>query len=218
MQNFASILLTIPGVILAIVIRGFSRAYVSDKLGDPSPRIMGKLNLSPRSHIDPFGFFLLLLFHFGWSKPVFTDSRYYKNPRKGKILVALSGTIGNLLVAVISLALYKLLSTIIIPSSFLYPLVDILSFSVGINISLGLFYLIPLPPLDGFDILQVFVSYKYYRILEFLRQYGNIILLLLILTNLVGFILPYNLVYRLLNLLTYPLDLILLKLGKNLRI
>ena len=162
-------LIVIPGALLAFVVRGFARAYTSDKLGDPSPRMMGKLNLSPRSHIDPMGFLLIILFGFGWNKPVFTDSRYYKNPKKGSILVALSGTVGNFILAFVCLLLYKLLGRFIISFEFTAPLLIMLKCAVLINISLGLFFLIPLPPLDGFDILQVLVSYKHYKLIEFLQ-------------------------------------------------
>ena len=206
MSSFEGILLNIPAIIFTLVIYEFSRAYASTKLGDPSPRIMGKLNLSPLSHIDPIGFMLLILFNFGWSKAVFVDSRYYKDRKKGMILVTLSGTIGTFLLAFVSLALFKLLSQIITVSSFAHPLLPILANTVGVSIYFGLFSLIPLPPLAGFDLFAFFLDYKYYELIQFLRHYGNMILIFLIVLRIPEFLIgwPSYIVHNILDFLTYP--------------
>lgn len=204
MDIFKMKLLMLPGILLAFVINGFATAYTSDKLGDPSPRSMGKLNLSPFTYIDLFGFILILLCGFGWTKPVFTDSRYYKHPKRDTILVALSGTLGNFLLAFICLLLCKILGLFIASNNFMSPLLDILRYAASVNISLGFFYLIPIPPLNGFKILEALIGYKYYNVLQFLHQYGFFILILLLFTNIMNIIIgiPATILYFFMDLIT----------------
>ena len=196
-------LLTLPGILLVFVINGYVTAYTSDKLGDPSPRNMGKLSLSPMAHIDPFGFLLILLCGFGWSKPVFTDSRYYKHPKRDSIIVALAGSLGNFLLAFICLILYKFIGTYILANKFISPLLNIIDYTIFINISLGIFFLLPIPPLNGFKILEELIGYKHYNVLQFMQQYGFFILILLMFTNVLNMIIgiPYILIYTAMNLL-----------------
>ena len=203
MAYFLKTLLTLPGILLAFVINGFARAYTSDKLGDPSPRNMGKLNLSPLTHIDPIGFLLILVSGFGWTKPVFTDSRYYKNRKRGEILVALSGSIGNFLLAFLCLILQKIMLHFGMLNNFTSPLLLILSYAMAVNISLGLFVLLPIYPLSGFQILEALVGSKYYSVLNFLQQYGFYILLLLMFSGVLKLIIaiPYSIILAIMHLL-----------------
>lgn len=188
MSYFLEKLLIMPGILLAFVIHGYACAYTSDKLGDPSPRNMGKLNLSPFAHIDPIGFILILLTGFGWTKPIFTDSRYYKNPKRGEILVALSGSIGNFLLAFVFLIFYKTMLSYKLYNSFTSPLILIVHSIISINISLGVFSLLPIYPLNGFKILETLIGDKHYSVVSFLQQYGFYMLLLLILTQIINVI------------------------------
>ena len=89
------LLLTIPGLLIAISFHEFAHAYAADKLGDDTPRRQGRLTLNPMAHLDPVGCFLLLFAGFGWGKPVEIDGRYYRNPARDTMLVALAGPVSN---------------------------------------------------------------------------------------------------------------------------
>ena len=104
--NFWNVLLqmiyTVPAVLIAVSFHEYAHGYVSDRLGDPTPRNDGRLTLNPLKHLDLYGTLSLLLFHMGWAKPVRVNTRFYKNRRRDMILVALAGPVGNFLVALLS--------------------------------------------------------------------------------------------------------------------
>ena len=175
----------LPGIIVGLSFHEFAHAWVSDKLGDPTPRRQGRVTLNPLAHIDWIGFIALLLVGFGWGKPVQIDPSYYKNRRRDEFLVAIAGVTMNLILAVIlslpAKAMLKAFSTG--RSDLVYNIYLILFYAVMINLVLMIFNLIPCPPLDGWGILtQIFKLDRYswwYKV----YQYGTWILLALILTN-----------------------------------
>jgi Zn-dependent protease len=143
--NMIISLVSLLGLIISITIHEFSHALAADKLGDPTPRSYGRLTLNPLAHADPIGTFLLPLFSalshiptIGWAKPVPIDPYNFSNPRRDEILVALAGPGSNFIFAII----------IALVNNFIFPNL-IFSYLVLINLSLGIFNLIPIPPLDG---------------------------------------------------------------------
>ena len=176
----------LPGIIMALSFHEFAHAWVSDKLGDPTPRRQGRVTLNPLAHIDWIGFLALLLVGFGWGKPVQIDPSYYKNRRRDEFLVAIAGVTMNLILAVLLSIPVRIMMrsfSSIAVSEIAYDIYLIFIYAVSINLVLMIFNLIPCPPLDGWNILtQIFKLDRYswwYKV----YQYGTWILLALILTN-----------------------------------
>ena len=181
-------LLILPGILIGLSFHEFAHAWVSDRLGDPTPRRQGRVTLNPVAHIDWFGFAALLFVGFGWGKPVQIDPSYYKNRRSGEFMVGIAGVTMNLILAVIFSVIVRVFvmavpSAVNESSSVLYSLEQILVYAVMINLVLMIFNLIPCPPLDGWGLLtQIFKLDRYdwwYKV----YQYGMYILLALILLN-----------------------------------
>ena len=179
-------ILMLPGIIIGLSFHEFAHAWVSDKLGDPTPRRQGRVTINPLAHIDWMGFLALLLVGFGWGKPVQIDPGYYKHRRRDEFLVGIAGVTMNLLLAIIfaipARAMVKAFSGAA-ASELVYNIYLILFYIVSINIVLMIFNLIPCPPLDGWGILtQIFRLDRYswwYKV----YQYGTWILLALIVFN-----------------------------------
>ena len=157
-------ILTIPAVIIAITFHEFAHAFAADKLGDATPRMQGRLNLNPLSHIDPIGIMLLLFAGFGWGKPVQINPRNFNRDMplsKAEAIVAAAGPIMNFIIAFVFLVIMYLLQEFgITAGQYTLYLYLFLSYVVSINIGLGVFNLIPLPPLDGSKIIMPFLPYN----------------------------------------------------------
>ncbi len=184
----ASLLLCLPIVILALSVHETAHGLVANKLGDPTAKNMGRLTLNPLKHLDPIGFLCMVAFGFGWAKPVPVNSRYFKKPRCDMMLTAIAGPASNLILALIFTALLKIFSLVTplisITSQLTFNIlmfVNILiSLGVQLNITLAVFNLIPVPPLDGSKILYMFLPPKaYYKILQY-ERYIYIALLVLL--------------------------------------
>ena len=198
-------LISLPGIILALTFHEAAHGYASYWLGDPTPKIQGRLSLNPAHHIDPVGFVTLLLFGFGWGQPVQINPGYYKHRRRDEFIVAIAGVATNLVLAIITSFIIKgLLNGM--TESFYYGiggiLLDILLYVFSINIVLMAFNLLPVPPLDGFGIVtQIFNLQKYDWYWKF-HQHGFAILMLLIIFNITDRIIgPVNSFFF--NLLLY---------------
>ncbi len=164
----------IISLLISISLHEAAHAYAADRLGDPTPRSQGRLTLNPLAHLDPLGTVMLILFRFGWGRPVQFDPYNLKNPRQDAAIISLAGPVTNL-----SLALFaSLLLRFILPVSFT-PLVFPFVF---LNVALAIFNLVPIHPLDGSKIviglLPVDLAYEWQAIMQ---RYGTIILLLMIL-------------------------------------
>ena len=183
--------LTLPGIILGLSLHEFAHAWMSDRLGDPTPRRQGRLTLNPAAHIDWLGFIALLLVGFGWGKPVMIDAGYYKHRRRDEFLVAIAGVTMNLIIAVILLFPAKALMNMYYSSgsALVENIFYIVYYAVSINVCLMVFNLIPCPPLDGWNIVTQIFRLDRYRWWYKVYQYGQWILILLIVANITDLIL-----------------------------
>ena len=190
-QTIITKLLTLPGIILGLSLHEFAHAWMSDRLGDPTPRRQGRLTINPIAHIDPLGFVALLLVGFGWGKPVMIDPSYYKHRRRDEFLVAIAGVTMNLILAVILSFPAKALMNMYYSSgsALIENIFYIVYYAVSINVCLMVFNLIPCPPLDGWNIVTQIFRLDRYRWWYKVYQYGQWILLILIFTNVTDMIL-----------------------------
>ncbi len=193
-MELLALLLTLPGVIVAITFHEFAHAFVADKLGDDTPRRQGRLNLNPLSHIDPVGFFMLIFAHFGWGKPVEINPANFNRKRSmsaQEALVALAGPVMNLIIAIVLTIILFAITTftptfILSTTGMLIGLT--LQMAISVNIGLGVFNLIPLPPLDGSKILMHFLPYNAKTWFENNVQIFYIVFIGLWVTNLISYI------------------------------
>ena len=162
-----SLLISAPAVLIAITFHEFAHAFVADRLGDDTARREGRLNLNPFSHLDPIGTLMLLVAGFGWGKPVHVDPRNYTRKmsmEKCEAIVSAAGPIMNILLAfifaLVYCAVYKFGSMQFLSSNVGTVIMLILGAIVTTNIGLGVFNLIPLPPLDGSKIIMPFLPYN----------------------------------------------------------
>ena len=180
-------------LLIAITIHEFSHALAADKLGDPTPRLAGRISLNPFKHLDPIGTLMLLIFHFGWGKPVPFDPFNLRHPKRDAALISLAGPASNLILATL-LSLVAKLSGLPLLALIATPLIII-------NINLAIFNLLPVPPLDGAKILYGFLPRSWadeYN--DFMKSYGTILLILLILP-IGGSSLAINLIMPIINLI-----------------
>lgn len=193
MANFIqSIAILAPPLLLAITLHEFAHGWVADKLGDPTPRFMGRLTLNPLKHLDLMGTLAFILTNMiGWAKPVPVNPRNFKDPYKAMLWVALAGPLTNVFLASASAILLKILLLFSLSNSLSavlwIPLLHMLRFSVQINVGLAIFNLIPLPPLDGGRILAGILPKDKALIFSRLEPYGPLILILLIFSNVLNY-------------------------------
>lgn len=176
-------ILMIPAMLIAFTFHEYAHALIADRLGDKTPRFQGRLTLNPITHIDPLGFIAVLLFGFGWAKPVQTNPSAYRNYHKDDLKVSLAGPVANFIVSIIGaivLGLYVRFAYGILPEALAQILLYMVRYIIIINVSIGLFNLIPVPPLDGFSILRDLSPNTFYRYQEKFYQYQILILLLLV--------------------------------------
>lgn len=169
MFNLSNILLGVPITLIALTIHEFSHGFVSEKLGDPTPRYQGRLTLNPLAHLDPIGAILMILTGFGWAKPVNINPNYYKNRTKGMALVALAGPLSNFITAFAGVAIGYILMLIFAKIGMNVNMIfNIMVLFAHRNLCFMVFNLIPLPPLDGFKVAGYFMPKKtYYTILQY---------------------------------------------------
>ena len=176
-----SLLYTAPAVLIALSLHELAHGLASYALGDPTPKAEGRLSLNPLRHLDPWGTVMLLFFHFGWAKPVSVDPRYYDNPKVDMAKVSLSGPLMNFFVAFVAIFFMGIMEKVNMPinaiNNYIYTL---LYYIAIIDIGLGLFNLIPIPPLDGSKVLFAILPERYYFSYMRFEQFGMIFLLLLI--------------------------------------
>lgn len=171
-QAWIRLLLTLPCVLISIAFHEFAHANAADKLGDTTPRNQGRLTLNPTSHIDPFGFVLLMFAGIGWGKPVQVNpNNFTSNKSRGfcESMVALAGPLMNFVIAIVACVAYYAMycfASGFVATQMGELLILFLELLITTNIGLGVFNLIPLPPLDGEKIFRNSLPYKAQRWLE----------------------------------------------------
>jgi Zn-dependent protease len=191
--DIMEILLTLPGILIGFTFHEYAHAYMANRFGDPTPKSQGRLTANPLAHIDIFGFIFIILFHFGWAKPVQTNPSYYRgNVRRKDMMVSLAGPVMNLIIAFIGALVFVLLvktgllNGMSMTSSRI--ILEILDRLVWINCILLIFNLIPIPPLDGFHILVDFLPPSAYRAIYAIEKYGTFVLMFFIILPISGVI------------------------------
>lgn len=185
--DLPSIIANIPALLIGFAFHEYAHALVADRLGDPTPRSQGRLTLNPIAHLDLFGTLMALLYRFGWAKPVMTNPQYYKgDKRRGQMMVAVAGPIMNLLMAFVVMFLWFLTMHWIQGLTWSSYISLIFQSTVLMNLGLGLFNLLPIPPLDGFAVLSGLLPHRFAPQLHLLEQYGMFILIILLFTDILG--------------------------------
>ncbi len=201
-------------IILAVSIwmHEYAHAYVSYSLGDPTPKLQWRLTPNPLKHIDPIGFLMIFLAHFGRGKPVQINPLYYKNPRKGELMVALAWPATNLILAILGIFVMLIYAKVMwwTPNDIYLNTNDIMiSFwknFTWLNIALAIFNLIPIAPLDGYRLIKIW----WYQAAEFMERYARFgiifIILLVFLANpifvqIINFI--FNLLFTIIGQIFY---------------
>jgi Zn-dependent protease len=170
--NLLDFVFGLVALIVAITIHEFSHAWAAEHLGDPTPRLQGRLTLNPLAHLDPIGTILLILVRFGWGKPVQFDPFNLRNPRRDSALISIAGPISNIVLATLCSLIIRLPVPMII-AAFLVQL-------LYMNIVLAIFNLVPIHPLDGFKIVEGFLPEEQAREWHELERYGVIFLVFLL--------------------------------------
>lgn len=185
-----SIIILLFSVILHEVMHG----YVAKKFGDTTAERAGRLTLNPIPHIDPIGTILLPLilmisgsgFLFGWAKPVPVNPLNFSNLKKGEIFVSAAGILANFSLAIFAAIIFHILNAL--PQTFPFFIGQILQFAILINLILGIFNLLPIPPLDGSKILEALLPYNLAKEYQKIAPYGIFILLILLVSGSLGIV------------------------------
>lgn len=181
--------LFLAALVVAITVHEYAHARAAEYLGDPTPKLQGRISLNPLRHLDPFGMIFLLFAGFGWGRPVQFDPFNLKNPRRDAAIISFAGPLSNIILAIILAIIVRIIET-----PLLYPF-------IYLNVSLAVFNLLPIHPLDGFKIVGGILprdkAHEWYQ----LERYGIIFLLLLIV--------PFGQRSMLASILVPPIDFIL---------
>ncbi|NLO81583.1 MAG: site-2 protease family protein [Clostridiales bacterium] len=206
--NIIEILLSLPAVFLAIAFHEFAHAYSAYRLGDPTPKNMGRLTLDPLAHVDWLGFIMFALFGFGWAKPVQVNPSNFRDRRLGNIIVSLAGPAANMLLSILTLLVLTLVQLFVDDLGILWNIVVRI---IHLNILFAILNLIPIPPFDGYHILRELFYRKNVRFFWQYERYGLFVLLIFIFLGLFDIIVgvPANQIYnRLMQLQGYVLFLL----------
>lgn len=187
----AELPLVLMTIVVAFTVHEFSHAYVAYRFGDPTAKNLGRLTLSPLAHVDVVGTLMLVFLGFGWAKPVPVNRFHFKNPRLASILVTLAGPISNLILAFVGLIIRNLFIlthfSSYVSASFADVMFTFFNIFVSLNVVLFIFNLLPIPPLDGFRLLEELLPRGARIKLNQYEVYGSIIFLILVITPLYNY-------------------------------
>lgn len=189
--NWPMLILGYPMLLMALSAHECGHAWASDRLGDPTARLLGRVTLNPLAHIDIFGTVLFPIVAFltgipliGWAKPVPVNLNHLRHPLRDNMIVSLAGPASNVLLSILLLGIFAATKHIVIYNNlamgqkgFALLLLQILAYGVLINAMLAVFNLIPLPPLDGSHVLEYFLPYRHRHLLDAIRPYSFFILM-----------------------------------------
>ncbi|MDO4487032.1 MAG: site-2 protease family protein [Bacillota bacterium] len=187
-----NILMLLPAIIIGLSFHEYAHAVVAFKMGDPTPKMQGRVTINPMAHIDWLGFAALIFCGFGWGVPVEINPANFRNRRKGELMVSLAGVSMNLLIAIVFAIVAKIL-VMVLGYSFLSGslgsiLWTMIMYIIQINLVLMIFNLIPCPPLDGFSVISEIFNIKHTGFYWTLYRYGDWILIGLIIFGITGMI------------------------------
>ena len=201
-QNPLQLLYTLPALLLGLTLHEWGHAYAAYRCGDPTARNLGRMSLNPLDHFDILGTLCLLFLGFGWAKPVPVNPRNFRNYKRDDIIVSLAGVAMNFLQVVFFSALFIVLVrwnfTLLFNEAFYYIFLNL----IGINTTLIIFNLIPIPPLDGSHVAENLLARRVpYKVWAFLHQYGRYILLAILYLGILSYPIAWaqNLVFGIIN-------------------
>lgn len=187
-MSYSYVIYTAPAALIAIVLHELAHGFVSYKLGDPTPKFDGRLSLNPLNHLDFMGTVCLIFLRFGWAKPVRINSGYYKDRRKGVLLTAIAGPLMNFVLAFIGVFGFVLM--IKLTGGYLGPVTNYLyyffRYFAMINVGLGTFNLIPIPPLDGSKIFSMLIHGDENYSMRNVNRYGYVVIAILAITGILS--------------------------------
>lgn len=174
MESIIELIISCTAALIALSVHEFSHAYAAYRMGDPTASNLGRLSINPLKHLDPLGTLCMIFFHFGWAKPVPINARNFKDPKKGFAISALAGPLSNIILGFISAFLVLLCSNffVLTDNTFLnnlmyYTLNFVIVFHY-INVGLGIFNLLPIPPFDGSRLITVILPPRiYFKIMKY---------------------------------------------------
>ncbi len=174
-MDIASIVATAAGIAIAISVHEFGHAYSAHLLGDDTAKMYGRMTLNPIKHVDPLGLLAMIIFHIGWAKPVPVNPMNYKNYRVGNFIVSIAGVCCNLITAIICAVIYKNIP--------IYG-VQVLAYTcIMYNIGFAAFNLLPVPPLDGWGVIETFIPYQWREYAYKFESISGFVLILLLITG-----------------------------------
>ena len=197
MNNIFYYLFSAIAALIALTVHEYCHGFAAHKLGDDTAKNFGRLSLNPMKHLDPVGTLCMIFFHFGWAKPVPISPRNFKNPKRDFAISAAAGPLSNLILGFISAFVYLLVFACVrdmtfASKTFLYHVINntliFLFVFHSVNVGLGLFNLLPIPPFDGSRLLNVILPEKlYFKVMRYERQIYMGVLLWLLLGNYVAY-------------------------------
>lgn len=210
MAILQAIVFSLVAIIIAMTFHECAHAFAAYKCGDPTAKMLGRMTLNPMKHINPMGMILLLLFGFGWANPVIITASNFKNKRVGMVVTSAAGPLTNFILSFLSLFIYVIfmILSIVHGDNFIFSNLAMLFYYISMyNMSLGIFNLIPLPPLDGSKIVAGFLPSKWqYKYLSLERYSQILFIVLIIVLNRLNFLSPLmNALYGLFYKIIFPL-------------
>lgn len=196
MFDFKELIFRLPIIFMAITVHEYAHGYAALKMGDPTAKMQGRLSLNPLAHMDMIGALAMLLLGFGWAKPVPINPNYFRDRKKGTIVVSLAGPLSNIFLALLGAVIYGLLIRFYftignVSEIFAMTLMGIFGQMIVLNVSFAVFNLIPIPPLDGSKILGTILPWKYqYKIMQY-ERYAFPVLMILMASGVLGGILTF---------------------------